>query len=114
MNILRLFHTRGPILKVFGIIQVVLIVVHGDIPKLMALMLWANRLLAMAKNIGGLCPIIISEVFFDLLVIPLSFNFKGHFKSTYPPISLEYWPLEVVRPSLVAFEPSSTYTLIRL
>jgi hypothetical protein len=44
----------------------------------------------------------------------LSYSFKGHFKSIYPPISLEYWPLELVRPSLLAFMPSLTYTLIGL
>jgi hypothetical protein len=30
----------------------------------MALVLGANKLLAMAKDIGGLCPIAIGEVFF--------------------------------------------------
>jgi hypothetical protein len=54
---------------------------------------------------NGLCPIIVS---FDLLIIPLSFSFEGHFKSTYPFISLEYWPLEAMKPSLLAFEPSLT------
>ncbi len=49
-----------------------------------------------------------SRCFFDLLVIPLSYNFGGHFRSIYPFINLEYRPLEVMRPS----EPSSTYTLI--
>jgi hypothetical protein len=33
----------------------------------MALMLGANRLLAMAKDIGGLLPITIGEVFFQLI-----------------------------------------------
>jgi len=50
--------------------------------------------------------------FFDLLVIPLFYSFRGHFRSTYPSINLEYRPLEVMRPSLLASEPSSTYTLI--
>jgi len=52
--------------------------------------------------------------FFDLLIIPLSYNFGGHFKNTYPPINLEYWPLVVMRPSLLTFEPFLTYTLIGL
>jgi hypothetical protein len=30
----------------------------------MALMLGVNKLLVMAKNIGGLCPIAMGEVFF--------------------------------------------------
>jgi hypothetical protein len=50
--------------------------------------------------------------FFNLLIIPLIYNFKGHFRDTYPPISLEYRPLEVMKLSLLAFEPPSTYTLI--
>jgi len=40
------------------------VVVHGDILKSMALMLGANKLLAMAKDIGGLRPIAMGEVFF--------------------------------------------------
>ncbi len=55
-----------------------------------------------------------AKCFFNLLIDPLSYNFGGHFKSTYPPISLEYWPQEVMRPSLLAFKPSLTYTLIGL
>jgi len=54
------------------------------------------------------------NIFFDLLVVTLSYSFKGCFKNTYPPINLEYWPLEVVRPPFLAYEPSLTYTLIRL
>ncbi len=61
-------------------------------------MLGVSRLLVMAKDIGGLCPIVIGEVFFDLLVVPLFYNFKGCFKNTYSPINLEYQPLEDVRP----------------
>ncbi len=38
----------------------------------------------MAKNIGGLRPIIVGEVFLYLLVIPLSYNFDNHFKAHIP------------------------------
>jgi len=55
-----------------------------------------------------------ARCFFDLLVVPLSYTFGGRFKSTYPPISLEYWPLEAMKPSILALEPSLTYTLIGL
>ncbi len=55
-----------------------------------------------------------ARCFFDLLVVPLSYSFKGHFRNTYPPTSLEFQPLEVIRPSLLAFEPFLTYTLIGL
>jgi len=46
--------------------------------------------------------------------VPLSYSFGGHFKSTYAPISSKFWPLKVVRPSILALEPFLTYTLIRL
>jgi len=44
--------------------QVVVIVACGDILKSMALVLGVNRLLAMAKDIGGFCFIAIGEAFF--------------------------------------------------
>jgi hypothetical protein len=43
--------------------QVVVTVVHGDIPRLVASMLGVSKLLAMAKNIGGLYPIAVGKVF---------------------------------------------------
>jgi hypothetical protein len=43
--------------------QVVIIVVRGAFLKSMALVLGANRLLTIAKDIGGLHPIAVSEVF---------------------------------------------------
>ncbi len=69
----------------------------------MAHMLEVNILLAMAKDTGGLRPIAVSKVF--LQVTPLSYSFMGCFKNTYPPINLEFRPLEVVRPSFLASEP---------
>jgi hypothetical protein len=80
----------------------------------MALVLGANKLLAMAKDFGGFCFIVVTKCLFDLFVIPLFYNFKGRFKNTYAPIILKYRPLKAMRPSLLAFEPSSTYTLIGL
>ncbi len=50
--------------------------------------------------------------FFSLLIIPLFYNCGGHFRSTYPLINLECWPLKVMKPSILAYETSSTYTLI--
>jgi hypothetical protein len=67
----------------------------------------------MVKGIGGLRPITISEVFLYLLIVPLSYNSKGNFKNTYPPINFKYQPLEAMRPSLLTYEPSSTYTMIK-
>ncbi len=76
-------------------------------------MLKVSRLLIMANDIKGFHFIIVGEMFFDLLVVALFYNFGGYFKSSYFPINLEFHPLEVARPSFMAFEPSSTYTLIR-
>jgi len=47
-------------LKLFQVV----VVAHGDILRLMALMLRANRLLVMAKDIGGLCFDVVDKVFF--------------------------------------------------
>jgi hypothetical protein len=56
-------HTKGPIFMVFKIIPSAATIVHGDIPRSIALVLGASRLLAMAKDIGDLRFIIIGEVF---------------------------------------------------
>ncbi len=44
--------------------QVVVAIAHGDILRLVALMLGVSRLLVMAKDTSGLCPIVVSEIFF--------------------------------------------------
>jgi hypothetical protein len=88
----------------------VVIIAYGDILRPAALVLRVNRLLAMTKETSGLCPI--ARCFFNLLFFPLSYNFKGCFKSIHPHINLEYRPLEVVKPSLLASKPSLIYTLI--
>jgi hypothetical protein len=44
--------------------QVLILVVRGDIFRSMALVLGANKLLTLAKDFGGLHPIVISEMFF--------------------------------------------------
>ncbi len=48
-------------LELFFVVAIV-----ADILKSMALMLGVSKLLAMAKDIGGLRPITIGEPFFDL------------------------------------------------
>jgi hypothetical protein len=58
-----MFHITRPILKILKLFQVV-IIVHGDILRLMALMLGANRLLAMAKDSGGLRFNVMGKMFF--------------------------------------------------
>jgi hypothetical protein len=58
---------EDPSSKFSKLFQVTIVTVHEDIPKSMVLMLGANRLLAMAKDIGGLHPIAIGKVFFLLI-----------------------------------------------
>ncbi len=53
-----------------------------------------------------------ARCFFDLLVVPLSYSFKGRFRGTYLFASLKFQPMEVMKPSFLASEPFSTYTLI--
>jgi hypothetical protein len=61
-----MFHTKGPILRVFGIIPGIVTIVHGDILRLVALMLGVNMLLVMVKDTGGLCLIAVNEIFFPI------------------------------------------------
>jgi hypothetical protein len=95
-------------LKLFHIV----VVTRGDIPRSMALMLGANKLLLIAKDTNGLCFIVVSKVFFLFINRSIILQLWGPFRNTYPPISLDYRPLEAVRPSLLTSEPSLTYTLI--
>jgi hypothetical protein len=60
----RCFTPKDPSLGFSKLFQVVVTIVRRDIPRSMALVLRANKLLAMAKDIGGLCPIAMGEVFF--------------------------------------------------
>jgi hypothetical protein len=47
--------------------QVVIIVIHGDIHRSMALVLGANKLLATAKDIRSYRLIIVGKTFFQLI-----------------------------------------------
>jgi hypothetical protein len=61
-----MFHTRRPS-RFSKLFQVVVVVAHGDIPRLVALLLGVSKLLAMENDMGGLCPIIIGETFFQFI-----------------------------------------------
>ncbi len=64
-HFLGCFIPKDPSLKFSELFQVdVVIVVYGDILRLMALVLGATKLLAMAKDTSGLRFITIGEVFF--------------------------------------------------
>jgi hypothetical protein len=84
-----MFHTKGPILKVFRIIPDCYYCCSWGYPRSVALVLGVSKLLAMAKDIGGFRPIAVGKVFVYLLIAPLSYSFRGRLRSTYPSISLE-------------------------
>ncbi len=104
-----MLHTRGHIFKLF---QIVIVIAHGDILRSMALVLGVNRLLALAKDFGVLCPIAVNEVFSWFISRSIELQLQGSFQEHYPHVNLEYQPLEDVKPSFLASKPSSTYTLI--
>ncbi len=63
-HLLRCFILKDPSFEFLQLFQVVVAVAHGDILRLVALMLGVSRLLVMAKDTSGLCPIVVSEIFF--------------------------------------------------
>ncbi len=65
--ILRCFIPKDPSLRFLELFKVVVAITRGDILRSVALVLGVNRLLAMVKDISGLCPIIVGEVFFRLI-----------------------------------------------
>jgi len=75
-------------------------------------MLGVSRLLAMAKDIGSLRPIVVGEVFFRLINCSIVLQLWEPFQEHLSPHCLEYQPLEAVRPFFLASNPSSTCTLI--
>jgi len=48
-----------------------------------------NKLLVMANDIGGLCPIAISKVFFQFISRSIVLQLWRCFRNIYPPINLE-------------------------
>jgi hypothetical protein len=59
----RCFILEDPSLGFSKLFQVVVATIRGDIPRSVALVLGANKLLAMAKDTSGLHPIAMNEVF---------------------------------------------------
>jgi hypothetical protein len=62
-HFLGCFIPKDPSSGFSKLFQVAIIIVCGDIPKLMALVMGANKLLAMVKDIGNLHLIIVSKMF---------------------------------------------------
>jgi hypothetical protein len=63
---LKCFIPEDPSLGFLELFQTI-IVVRGDIFRSVALVLWGNILFVMAKDIGGLRPIVINEMFLQLI-----------------------------------------------
>jgi hypothetical protein len=66
-HLLRCFILEDPSLRFLKLFQDAATVAHGDIPRSVALVLGVSKLLAMEKNTYGLCPIVIGNVFFQLI-----------------------------------------------
>ncbi len=66
-HLLICFILEDPSLRFLELFQDVVTVARGDIFRSLALVFGANRLLAMAKDLGGFHPIIVSDVFFQLI-----------------------------------------------
>jgi hypothetical protein len=62
----RCFILEDPSLGFLKLFQIVAIV-HEDILRSVVLMFGASKLLAMAKNIGGFCSIVIGKMFFQII-----------------------------------------------
>jgi hypothetical protein len=74
---------KDPSLRLSGLFQVV--VIHGDNSRLVALMLGANRLLAMAKETGGFSPITVTKMFFQLISHSIVLQLWGPFQEHLSP-----------------------------
>jgi len=99
----------------------------------MALMLKVSKLLIMAKDIGGLCPIVVNEMFLQFINRSIILYLQGLFQehlyllnqfevSTFEGcetipfgikafLKLQYQPLKVVKPSLLESRPFSSYNI---
>jgi len=75
----KCFIPKDPSSKFSELFQAFVTITCEDIFRSMALVLGASRLLAMAKDIGGLRPIIISEVFFLFINHSIVLQLRGPF-----------------------------------
>jgi hypothetical protein len=59
----RCFIPEDPSSRFSKLFQVIVVITCGDILRLVALVLGVSKLLAMIKDIGGFCPIVVGEMF---------------------------------------------------
>jgi hypothetical protein len=79
-HLLGCFIPKDPSSGFLKLFHIVTVVVHGDIPKSVALMLGTIRLLAMAKVINGLHFIIIGEMFLQFISHSIVLQLRGPFQ----------------------------------
>jgi hypothetical protein len=75
---------EDPSLRLLGLFQVV-VVIHGDNPRLVALVLGVSKLLTMAKETGGFSPIAVSKMFFQLISHSIVLQLRGPFQEHVSP-----------------------------
>jgi hypothetical protein len=63
----KCFIPKDPSSWFLKLFQTIVVVACGDIPKSVTLMLRANKLLAMAKDTGGLYLVVIRETFIQFI-----------------------------------------------
>ncbi len=78
-HLLGCFILEDPSFEFLELFQVVVVVAHVHILKLMTLMLGVNKLLAMAKDIGGLPHITEVEVFIWFISRSIVLGLQGPF-----------------------------------
>ncbi len=78
-HLLRCFILEDPSLGFSKLFQIVTTIVHGDIFRLVALVLGAIKLLAMAKDFGGFRPIVVGEMFFRFISRSIVLQFQRPF-----------------------------------
>jgi hypothetical protein len=81
----RCFILEDPSSGFSKLFQVVVAIIREDIPRSVALMLGAKKLLAMAKDTGGFRPIVVNEVFLQLMNYCIVLLFWGLFQEHLSP-----------------------------
>jgi hypothetical protein len=91
-HLLRCLILKDPSLGLSRLFQVV--VIHGD-NRLVALVLGANKLLAMAKKTSGFSLIAVSKMFFQLMNCSIVLQLQGPFQEHLSPHQLSINPLRL-------------------
>jgi hypothetical protein len=111
-HLLRCFIPKDPSSGFSKLFQVAIIVAHGGIPRLMALVLGVSRLLAMVRDISGLHPIAISKMFLQLISHSIILQLWGPFQEHLSHHQFGVSTFGGSKAILLASKPSSTYTMI--